>query len=79
MNTQEPRIEYRTTWGDVTGAIIAVAICLGAVALSMTFIDMKDRPSALTSVPMDARSSPPIAEHKPIEQPNSVDRIVPGL
>ena len=58
MKTQEPRIEDRTTWGDVVGAIIAVVICLGAVALSLTFIDMKDRPSALTSVPMNARSSP---------------------
>jgi hypothetical protein len=58
MNAQEPRIEDRTTWGDVVGAIIAVAICLGAVALSLTFIDMRDRPSALTSGPTKARSLP---------------------
>jgi hypothetical protein len=58
MNTQEPRIEDPTTRGDVVGAIIAVVICLGAVALSLTFIDMRDRPSAMTSVPMNARSSP---------------------
>jgi hypothetical protein len=58
MNTQEPRIDDQTTWADVVGAIIAVVICLGAVALSLTFIDMKDRPSALTSVPMNARFSP---------------------
>jgi hypothetical protein len=65
MNTEEPRIEDRATWGDVVGAIIAGAICLGAVALSLTFIDMRDRPSALTLVPMDARSSPPIAARNP--------------
>jgi hypothetical protein len=61
MIAEEPRIEDRATWGDVVGAIIAGAICLGAVALSMTFIDMRDGPSAWTSVPTDARSSPPIA------------------
>jgi hypothetical protein len=65
MNAQETRIEDRATWGDVVGAIIAAAICLGAVALSLTFIDMRDRPSALTSVPMDARSSPPITARNP--------------
>ena len=65
MNAEEPRIEDRATWGDVVGAIIAGAICLGAVALSLTFIDMRDRPSALTLVPMDARSSPPIAARNP--------------
>jgi hypothetical protein len=53
MNAQEPRIEERATWGDVVGAIIACAICFGAVALTVTFVDM--RPSALTSV--DAHSS----------------------
>jgi len=58
MNAQEQRTEDRTTWVDVVGAIIAVVICLGAVALSLTFIDLKDRPSAMTSVPMNAHSSP---------------------
>ena len=65
MDAQEPRIEDRATWGDIVGAIIAGAICLGAVALSLTFIDMRNRPSALTSVPMDARSSPPITARNP--------------
>ena len=65
MNAQEPRIEDRATWGDVVGAIIAGAICLGAVALSLTFIDMRDRPSALTSAPMDVRSSLPITPRNP--------------
>jgi hypothetical protein len=65
MNAQKPRIEDRATWGDVVGATIAGAICLGAVALSLTFIDMRDRPSAVTSVPVDARSSPPIAASNP--------------
>ena len=55
MNEQEPRIEDRATWGDVVGAIIAGAICLGTIALSLTFIDMSDRPSVL----IDARFSPP--------------------
>jgi len=59
MKAQKPRIEHRTTRGDVVGAIIAGAICLAAVAFSLTFIDMSDRPSALTSAEMDARSSPP--------------------
>lgn len=58
MNTPEPRIEDRATRGDVAGAIIAVVICLGAIALSLTFIDMRDRPSALTSVPMHSHPSP---------------------
>ena len=49
MNAQEPRIEDWATWGDVVGAIIAGAICIGAVALAVTFFDMRDRPSALTS------------------------------
>jgi hypothetical protein len=66
MNAQEPRIEDRATWGDVVGAIIAGAICLGAVALSLTVIDMRDRLSALTSMPMDARSSPPITARNPL-------------
>jgi len=59
MNAQEPRIEDRATWGDVVGAIIAAAICLGAIALSLTFIDMRDRPS------MNARSSPPNTTRNP--------------
>jgi len=65
MNAQKPRIEDRATWGDIVGAIIAGAICLGAVALSLTFIDMRNRPSALTSVPMDTSSSPPITARNP--------------
>jgi len=65
MNAQEPRIEDRATWGDIVGAIIAGAICLGAVALSLTFIDMGNRPSTLTSVPLDTRSSPPITARNP--------------
>jgi hypothetical protein len=58
MNAQEPRIEDRVTWGDVIGAIIAGAICLGAVALAVTFIDMRDRPSAITTAPTGPLSSP---------------------
>ena len=58
MNTPEPRIEDRATWGDVAGAIIAVVLCLGAIALSLTFVDMRDSPSALTSVPMHSHPSP---------------------
>jgi len=65
MNGQVPWIEDRATWGDVVGAIIAGAICLGAVALSLIFIDMRDRPSALTSAPMDVRSSLPITARNP--------------
>jgi len=65
MNAQETRFEDRATWGDVVGAIIAGAICLAAVGLSLTFIDMRDRPSALTSAPMDFRSAPPIAASNP--------------
>jgi len=65
MNAQEPRFEDRTTWGDVVGAIIAGAICLGAVALSLTFLDMSDRPSASTSAPTDARSALPIVARNP--------------
>jgi hypothetical protein len=65
MNAQEPRIEDRATWGDIVGAIIAVALCIGAVALRGTFVAMRDRPSALTSVPMDARSLPPIVARDP--------------
>ena len=57
MNAQEPRIEDRANWGDVVGAIIAGAICIGAVALAVTFVDMKDRPSAITSVDV---LSPPL-------------------
>jgi hypothetical protein len=53
MNAQEPRIEDRATWGDVVGAIIcaiiAGAICIGAIALAETFLDMRVRPSDLTS------------------------------
>ena len=65
MNAQEPRFEDRATWGDVAGAIIAGAICVAAVALSRTFIDMSDRPSALTPAPMDFPSTPPIAARIP--------------
>ena len=65
MNAEEPRIEDRATWGDVVGAIIAGAICLGAVALFLTFVDLRDGHSALKSVPMDARSSTPIAARNP--------------
>ena len=56
MNAQEPRIEDWATWGDVVGAIIAGAICIGAVALAVTFVAMRDRPSDLTSV--DILSAP---------------------
>ena len=65
MNAEELRIEARATWSDVVGAIIAGVICLGAVAISLTFLDMRDRSPALTSVPMHARSSPPIAVRNP--------------
>jgi hypothetical protein len=58
MNAQDPR-------GDVVGVTIGGAICLGAVALSLTLTDMSERSSALTSVPMDARSSPFIAARNP--------------
>jgi hypothetical protein len=37
VNAQEPGIEDRATRGDVE--IVAGAICLGAIALSLTFID----------------------------------------
>ena len=49
MNAQEPRIEDRATRADVVGAIIAGAICIGAIALAVTYLDMRDRPSDLTS------------------------------
>ena len=49
MNAQGPRIEDRAAQGDVVGAIIAGAICIGAIALAVTYFDMKDRPSDLTS------------------------------
>jgi hypothetical protein len=65
MNAQKLWVEDRATWGDVVGAIVAGIICLGAVAFSLTFIDMRDRPSALTSVPMDHRSLPPITKRNP--------------
>jgi len=55
MYAQEPRIEDRVTRGDFVGAIIAGAICLAAVALGVTFItNQRDRPSAVTSVPIGA-------------------------
>lgn len=50
MNGQEPWIEDRATWGDVVGAIVAAVICLGVVALAVNFNDMKDRPSAVTTL-----------------------------
>jgi hypothetical protein len=65
MNAQEPRFEDRATRGDVVGAIIASAICLGAVVLSLTFIDMRDRPSAWTSAPTNTRSPLPIVARNP--------------
>jgi hypothetical protein len=65
MYSQEPRIEDRTTWGDVVGAIIAGATCLGAIALFLTFIHISNGPSELTSTPMDARTSPPIMARNP--------------
>jgi hypothetical protein len=57
MHQQEPGIEDRTTRGDVVGAIVASIVCIALVALAVTFIDTKDRPSALSSLPMDAPSS----------------------
>ena len=55
MDAQELRIEDRVTRGDFVGAIIAGAICLAAVALSMTFMtNQRERPSAVTSVPIGA-------------------------
>jgi hypothetical protein len=60
MDAQEPRIEDRATRGDVVGAIIAAGICLAAVVLAVTFFDMRNRPSAVTSVPMGAPSSRPM-------------------
>jgi len=74
MNEQNPRIEDRASWGDMVGATIAGAICLGAVVLSLTLTDMSKRSSGLTSVPMDARSSPFIAARNP---PRSVYRSTP--
>jgi CBS-domain-containing membrane protein len=74
MNAQEPRFEDRATWGDVVGAIITGAICLGAVGLSLTFIDMRDRASALTSAPMDAHSALPVVARNPtLSQPWSTE------
>ena len=58
MHAPEPQTEDRATWGDIVGALIAVVICLGAIAFSLTFIDMGDRPSALTSVRMHSHPSP---------------------
>jgi hypothetical protein len=65
MNAQDPRIEDRPGWGDLVGATIAGAVCLGAVALSLSLTDMSKRSSAITSVLMDARSSPFIAARNP--------------
>jgi hypothetical protein len=58
MDAHEPRVEDRVTRGDVVGAIIAGTICLAAVVLAVTFFDMRNRPSAVTSVPMGAPASP---------------------
>jgi hypothetical protein len=57
MDARESRVEDRATRGDVVGAIIASVICIAAVVLSVTFLDTRNNPSAVTSVPMAAPPS----------------------
>jgi hypothetical protein len=56
MDTREPRVEHRVTGGDVVGAIMAVAICIAAIALAVSSID-RNRLSAAIPVPTGALSA----------------------
>jgi len=56
MYAQQPRIEHQVTRGDVVGASFAVALCLAAIVLAVTFIDNGNRRSAAASVPVGAPS-----------------------
>jgi hypothetical protein len=52
MYEQEPRIEDRATRGDVVAAMIAALIGIALVALAVTFLDMREQPSALSALPL---------------------------
>ena len=56
MDSRESRMEHRVTRGDVVGATIAAAICIGAIVLTVMLID-RNRLSADMPVPTGALSA----------------------